>query len=208
MKTLEQLALKDPKWTLDEFVEAVNELLPQFLPLQKSHTRVREEITPRLVRHYTTQGMLDEPLKEGRYATYVYRHLLQMLVVRRLLAEGYGASAINDLAKSKDNAELKSLLQGGIQLTVTTANPALDFLQQIQKRGSMPTYPEVTKSALPVAQPQVKSSNWKRIEIIPGLEIHLREDFSYPKTPQEQQNIIQTIAQKLLSVYHRKNQKP
>ena len=197
MKTLERLAKDDPRWSLDEFVEVVNELLPQFLPFQKSHTRVREEITPRLVRHYTTQGMVDEPLKEGRYATYIYRHLLQMLVVRRLLAEGYGASAINDLAISKSNSELESLLQGGIQLTITTANPALDFLQQIQQRSSMPKPPLSAPSPPPVAKSQVKSSNWTRIEIIPGLEIHLREDFVYPKTPQEQQNLIETITQKL-----------
>ncbi|MGD1804542.1 MerR family transcriptional regulator [Dapis sp. BLCC M126] len=197
MKTLERLAKNDPRWSLDEFVEVVNQLLPQFLPFQKSHTRVREEITPRLVRHYTTQGMLDEPLKEGRYATYIYRHLLQMLVVRRLLAEGYGASAINDLAISKSNAELESLLQGGIQLTITTANPALDFLQQIQERSSVPKPPLSAPSPSPVAKSQVKSSNWTRIEIIPGLEIHLREDFVYPKTPQEQKNLIQSITQKL-----------
>lgn len=204
METLQRLAQKDPRWSLDEFVEAVNQLLPQFSPFQKSHTRVREEITPRLVRHYTSQGMLDEPLKEGRYATYTYRHLLQMLVVRRLLTEGYGATAINDLAKSKNNAELESLLQGGIQLTFTTANPALDFLQQIQQRGSVPTAPVSAPPHPPVAQPNVNSSNWTRIEITPGLEIHIRDDFPYPKTPQEQQNLLQTIAHKLLSIYHRR----
>ena len=78
-------------------VKIANDLLPQFLPEEKAHTRVREEVTSRLIRHYTSQGLLDEPLKEGRVARYTYRHLLQLLVVRRLLTEGYGASAIDML---------------------------------------------------------------------------------------------------------------
>jgi DNA-binding transcriptional MerR regulator len=132
MSTLPQLAPTNPLWSLDDFVQVVNQFLPQFLPEEKSHTRVREEVTPRLVRHYTSLGLLEEPLKVGREARYSYRHLLQVLLVRRLLVEGYGASAIDTLAKSKSNEELEGLLQGGVVLTLTPANPALHFLQNIQ----------------------------------------------------------------------------
>jgi len=75
--------------------------------------------------------MLDQPLKQGREARYSYRHLLQMLLVAAS-SRGYAASAINQLATSKDNTELEAL--GGVHLTVTPANPALAFLQQIQQR--------------------------------------------------------------------------
>ena len=101
MRTLQQIDHSAPNWSLEELVQVANELLPQFLPDEKAHTRVREEVAPRLIRHYTSQGMLDEPLREGREAKYVYRHLLQVLLVRRLLTEGYGASVINTLARSK-----------------------------------------------------------------------------------------------------------
>lgn len=205
MKTLQQLAQGNPSWSLDEFVQVANTLLPQYLPQERSHTRVREEITPRLVRHYTSVGMVDEPLKEGRYALYTYRHLLQILIVRRLLAEGYGASAIDRFAKSKDNSELEALLQGGIQLTLTTANPALVFLEQIQKRQSLPSVTQMpstssppTVKSSPYATSSSISSQWTRLEIIPGLEIHVRDDFIYPSSPQEQQNLLQHIRQILL----------
>ncbi|NEP12542.1 MAG: MerR family transcriptional regulator [Symploca sp. SIO2C1] len=206
MKTLQQLAQSNSRWSLNEFVRVLNGLLPQFLPVQKAHTRVREEVTPRLVRYYTTQGMLDEPLKEGREARYTYRHLLQVLVVRRLLAEGYGASAIDNLATSKDNADLESLLQGGVQLDLTTANPPLGFLQQIKERQSLPippppaTTPAKSTRANTVAYPQAANTNWTRIEILPTLEIHVREDFNYPHSPQEQQNLLQYMAQQLLAL--------
>ncbi|NEP63067.1 MAG: MerR family transcriptional regulator [Symploca sp. SIO2G7] len=205
MKTLQQLRESNSRWSLNEFVRVLNGLLPQFLPVQKAHTRVREDITPRLVRYYTTQGMLDEPLKEGREARYTYRHLLQLLVVRRLLAEGYGASAIDNLATSKDNTELEALLQGGVQLALTAANPALGFLQQIKERQSLPISPAPTTApaksthAETVAYPQAATSNWTRMEILPGLEIHIREDFNYPHSPQEQHNLLQYMAQQLLT---------
>ncbi|NER52792.1 MAG: MerR family transcriptional regulator [Symploca sp. SIO1A3] len=205
MNTLQQLRESNSRWSLNEFVLVINGLLPQFLPVQKAHTRVREDITPRLVRHYATQGMLDEPLKEGREARYTYRHLLQLLVVRRLLAEGYGASAIDNLATSKNNTELEALLEGGVQLALTAANPALGFLQQIKKRQSLPispppaTVPAKSTHTDTVAYPQAATSNWTRMEILPGLEIHIREDFNYPHSPQEQNNLLQYMAQQLLT---------
>lgn len=209
MRNLQHLAQTNPNWSLDEFVQATNDLLPQFLPDTPANTRVREEVTSRLVRHYSSLAMLDEPLKEGREARYSYRHLLQMLLVRRLLAEGYGASAINQLAISRDNAELESLLQGGVQLTVTPANPALAFLQQIQQRqaGSGPPSSAATPmpstaqcSANPLHSRSSAPSHWTRLEVLPGMELHLRDDFSYPSSPQEQQNLLQHINQQLLAI--------
>ncbi|MBD2091408.1 MerR family transcriptional regulator [Microcoleus sp. FACHB-1515] len=207
MKTLQQLAQHNPNWSIDEFVQVTNDLLPQFLPNEKVHTRVREEVTARLIRHYTSQGMLDEPLKTGREARYTYRHLLQGLLVRRLLTEGYGATAIDTLARSKTNSELEALLQGGVQLVVAPANPALAFLQQIQTQQAQ-KQPDVGRSPAPslpppapsVPLPSPQSTQWVRLEILPGLELHVRTDFVLPSTTQEQQNLLQRMLQLLISL--------
>ncbi len=208
MNSLQQLARNNPSWSLEEFVQVANNLLPQFLPAQKGNTRVREEVTPRLIRHYTTLGMLDEPLKDGRYAVYTYRHLLQILVVRRLLAEGFGANAIDRLATQRDNTELENLLAGGVQLSVSTANPALAYLQQIQKKqSSVPAAPAPPAPPMESANLKTDTTSWIRIEILPGLEIHVREDFGYPNSLSEQQNLLQYIAQKLkdFAIHKRKH---
>ncbi len=207
MSTLQQFSQDSKPWSLDEFVEIVNGLLPQFLPEEKSHTRVREEITSRLVRHYAGMGLLDEPLKEGREARYIYRHLLQTLLVRRLLVEGYGASAIDSLAKSKTNQELEALLQGGVVLTLTPANPALNFLEEIQQRSakSVPGKSQSREAQQSVESKSEKTplptpSVWTRLVILPGLEVHVRNDFLLPSTHQEQQNLLQRILQSLSSI--------
>lgn len=198
MNRLQQLAQSHPSWSLEAFVQITNDLLPQFLPTQKGNTRVREEVTPRLIRHYTTIEMLDEPLKEGRYAVYTYRHLLQILVVRRLLSEGFGASAIAQLARKQTNSELENLLTGGVQLSVTPANPALAYLQDLQQqRSSTPSSPIIASPAPLPAPSQTQATRWIRIEILPGLELHVQDNFTYPNSPSEQQSLLQYIAQKL-----------
>ncbi|MFE4105665.1 MerR family transcriptional regulator [Almyronema epifaneia] len=200
MSTLQQISQRDPQWSLEAFVDIANALLPQFLPASESRRSV-EAINPRLVRHYTTQSLIDKPLKEGREARYTYRHLLQLLVVRRLLAEGLSASAVQTLMETKPNPELEALLQGGIQLTVETANPALAFLQQVKQRSQPAAAPSAFAPAVARSPQRLGDSaaptQWIRLEIVSGLEIQVRQDFAYPVSLQERENLLQLIAQRL-----------
>lgn len=208
MTTLPELAQSNPTWSLEDFVCVINELLPQYLPAQSGNGKVREEMTPRLVRHYTSLSMLDDPHKSGKYAVYTYRHLLQILVVRRLLTEGIGANAIDRLATQKDNAELENLLTGGVQLSVSPANPALAYLQQIQnKHSAVSASPVMYPLPSPIPSPESNAaSRWIRLEILPGLEVHVREDFNYPNSASELHSLVQYIVQKLknLATHKRK----
>ncbi len=221
---LEELAQGDQQWLLDGFVDVCNQLLPDYLPDSKSNLKVKDEINPRLVRHYTSQRLLDEPLRSGKYAVYSYRHLLQFLVVRRLLSQGIGAIAINDLIISKTNDQLKALLTGGIQIHVTTVHPsltncnsALDYLDNLKKNKTNNlvsedksfcfkednfnfSQSEIKKEA---ALSQNKETSWNRIEILDGLEIHLRSDFVYPNSVKEQEILQQFIWQQLTKVLQR-----
>lgn len=185
-------------YSLEEFTDLVNQLLPQYLPLTKD----QNDINSRLIRSYTTQGMLDEPGRSGKYAVYTYRHLLQILVIRRLLSEGISTNAINRLATEKNNIELENLLTQGVQFNLTTVhptlaeNPALDFLQQLKKNHSINesvVYRQEQKADLKLDN----SSSWIHIEVIPGLEIQIRTDFKYPKTPSEQQSLLQKLQETL-----------
>jgi DNA-binding transcriptional MerR regulator len=218
MSMLQQIAQQQPEMVLDRFVEVTNDLLPQFLPSQSSGGRGQEQVNPRLVRYYTTQGWLDKPLKQGREARYTYRHLLQLLVLRRLLAEGYSASSIGSLIGGQADTALEDILQGGVQLTVEAANPALAFLAQIrdrqgpangQRRESLPSDRSTQRSAhlamqAPPAAPGLSAPTlanppqaWTRLEILDGLELHVRQDFVAPTTAYEQERLLQLIADHL-----------
>ncbi len=228
MTTLQQISQANPEWDLDAFVQIANDLLPQFLPLDAENRRTTPEtVNPRLVRYYTTQGVLDRPLRQGRESRYGYRHLLQLLVVRRLLNEGYSTNAIQPITLQQGNQDLEALLQGGVQLTVKTVNPALAFLQSVQARRAdggksdatarsraLPSPPAAAPSLAPPApggppftaagdRPTADpaASHWLRVEILPGLEVQVRDTFVPPGTPQELENLLQLIAQKLTPLF-------
>ena len=215
MNMLQPIAQANPQWDLETFVQVANDLLPHYLPSvdpNRSHTP--EAINLRLVRYYTTQGVLDRPLRQGREARYTYRQLLQVLVVRRLLGEGYSTSALQPITIEKSNTDLEALLQGGMQLTIETANPALAFLQSVQTRtpdasAAMPVQSPAAPAPRDLAlQDSSAPSRWQRIVVLPGLEIHIKEDFVSPSTPQERENLLQLIAQRLSSLFHPKRSSP
>ncbi len=200
MSLLQKFSQTQPTWTLEEFAQVTNVLLPQYLPEAKLNARVREEITPRLIRHYTTLNMLDAPLKEGREARYTYRHLLQILVVRRLLIDGHSTGAIDQLATNSSNLDLESLLEGGVQFSITPSNMALAYLKQIAPIESA----EQTTQIRPPEDKEPTHHQWTRTEVFPGLELHVRSDFAYPNSPQEQENLIRYLQQKLMALSPRR----
>ncbi len=199
MYRLEQFATTDPQWTLEHLVEVANHLLPRFLPDLEVNQKIQEEVNPRLVRHYTTLGLIERPIKEGRMVRYTYRHLLQLLVVRRLLMQGYSATSMQKMTLAKSNLELELLLQEGVTFSVQASNPAMDFLQQIQQQSVVPITAPPIPPSLPV--PTSSPPQWMRLTILPGLELHVRSDFDYPKGTREQKNLLQLIHRALQSLY-------
>ena len=99
--------------------------------------RLGEEISPRTVRLYATQGLIDRPGKEGRSAIYSRRHLLQLLLIRSLARRGLSLSAIAPLCVLAD-AELEQQLEQldgeGATAIVPSApvrNEAIDYLRDL-----------------------------------------------------------------------------
>jgi DNA-binding transcriptional MerR regulator len=115
--------------------------------------RLGEAISPRTVRLYATEGLIDRPGKEGRSAVYGHRHLLQLLLIRTLARRGLSLAAIAPLLGLEDKAlelQLSQLAGDGATtsgvidaLTASTpepntkeANEALQYLQGLQPSTS------------------------------------------------------------------------
>ena len=70
--------------------------------------RVREALDRRTIRYYTTLGILDRPLEmSGRTALYGRRHLLQLVCIKRLQAQGM---SLVDIQRSLSGADEKTLM--------------------------------------------------------------------------------------------------
>ncbi len=208
MPDLHNLLTSRPLMTLEDFVDTTNDLLPNYLPGDPTNTRVKNEVNARLIRHYATEGLLEAPLKEGREARYEARHLLQILVIRKLLAEGLTATAIGSLACKKTDEELLQLLEGGVRVEISSQRPigneALAFLDEIRRRDapSAAAAPQPAPAAKP--SPAPTESRWDRYPLMAGLELHVRGDFTMPSSLKEQQNLIAYLTRKLIDIDQRR----
>jgi DNA-binding transcriptional MerR regulator len=83
-------------WTLDELVRRVAAGLADPAYPGAPNGRVRSLPDRRVVRWYTTTGLVDRPTMQGRTALYSPRHLLQIVAVKRRQAEGRSLADIQD----------------------------------------------------------------------------------------------------------------
>src|SRR5512135_1920463 len=80
---------RDAELTLGDLVAAAARLLRR-LDVRPDDGRVALEPDARGVRYYQGIGVLDRPTRyDGRRAIYGFRHLLQLLAVKRLQQEGH-----------------------------------------------------------------------------------------------------------------------
>ncbi|MEO3785565.1 MerR family transcriptional regulator [Actinocorallia sp. B10E7] len=71
-------------WTISELASRAADALADL----EVNGRVQDVPNERLIRWYTTLGLLDPPLRRGRTARYTGRHLLQLVAVKRRQAAG------------------------------------------------------------------------------------------------------------------------
>ena len=122
--------------------------------------RLGEEITPRTVRLYATQGLIDRPGREGRSAIYGRRHLLQLLLIRSLARRGLSLAAIAPLiGLSDDELEQQlnqlegdgnpaSSLLAAMAAASEERKEALDYLRSLQSPASSEASPAATDPEL------------------------------------------------------------
>lgn len=119
-------------------------------------SRVKPTFTERSFRHYQTLGCIDAPEKFGRMASYSYRHFVQALLIRRLLAERVPSEQILTLV-GRDTPELERMLVDGVEVTARPTG-------------------EHTASDRSCSVPEMMGL-WKRFLLAPGVELHIHSKF-------------------------------
>lgn len=198
-------------WSLADFVQTANALLPQFLPAPTDTAGTTRAISPRLVRYYVTSGFIDRPVRRRRASVYGYRQLVQLLLFRRILLEGYSPKAVAPVIVQKSTQELQALLEGGITLRVETANPALASLSGITERHYPLTGSDQGQVGLSFFGSRDEDGvacrsgpeHWSRMVLLPGVELHLKSDFVWTGTQQERE-ILRRHIEKAISDLSRK----
>ncbi|MEU4224648.1 MerR family transcriptional regulator [Nonomuraea sp. NPDC026600] len=99
-------------WTIRELAEhAADALRAHAQPL---NGRVRDVPGERLIRWYTTIGLVDPPLtRRGRIAQYGRRHLLQLVAIKRLQAAGRSIAEIQTALTGATDSTLEQTARPG-----------------------------------------------------------------------------------------------
>lgn len=124
MPTLDDLLATRPSMSLAELTDTANALLPDYLPDDPVDSRVTDTVNARLIRHYTSEGVLDGASRDGKKAIYFVDHLLQLLALRRLLADGVSAGQIGDALTRLDRDTLRAIAEGATGPESFPAPPA------------------------------------------------------------------------------------
>jgi len=138
--------------TIDEFTSEVVRLLKENRLLgNHQDNRVSTAPDTRTIRYYTTSGLLDRPLMQGRIAKYNRRHLLQMLAVKTLQQVPLPLAEIQQQLYGLSENELESVISLYL--------------------------PEVTKRTEGAQSEKIKTVIWREIVIEPGLKILVEESW-------------------------------
>jgi DNA-binding transcriptional MerR regulator len=99
-------------WTIQELETAVEEALANAGYQDPSNRQIRSIPDTRTIRYYTTIGLIDRPVEmRGRTALYGFRHLLQLVAIKRLQAEGESLQAIQQKLTGLPDQALVDLAQ-------------------------------------------------------------------------------------------------
>jgi DNA-binding transcriptional MerR regulator len=99
------------EFSLEELAAAAGRLLRR-LDLRPGDGRVAGTPDERSIRFYQTAGLVDRPARyDGRRAVYGFRHLVQLLAVKRLQQEGHPLALIQRALAGRGTEELEGALE-------------------------------------------------------------------------------------------------
>lgn len=207
--------IRQRKYTgVAELAEHVGRILAESGPTQERGT-VSEVPDERTIRYYLSEGLISPAEeKQGTASVYGYLHLLQLLAVKKLQAEHLPIRKIRELVGGRSERELERLV--GIEGGAESRNEALSYLEKllVSPARTQPMQPPAAPSmnltqthaapqygytdALPGRTTGPLASrdyagSWERLEIEPGLELHIRGDYRPPQEARGLRKLTQAI---------------
>lgn len=164
---------------LPEFARVGGQILAE-LQLEQHRGTVTSVPDERTIRYYLAEGLIQTPEeRQGTASVFNYLNLLQLLTVKKLQAEHLPIRKIRELVAGKTEQELETLL--GVRGSSGRKTEAKRYLESLL--APMPSAPPPPQmAAAPPPQHVDASASWQRVEIEPGLELHIRSDYSPPAT--------------------------
>ena len=196
---------------LPEFAQTAERILSE-LQLEQERGTVTNVPDERTIRYYLAEGLIQPPEeKQGTASVFGYMNLLQLLTVKKLQVEHLPIRKIRDLVAGKSEQELETLLGiGGPSGKKSRESEAKRYLESLlapsmfQTLGSVaatgtprPNQMSIPRAAAPPAQEADQAQSWQRLEIEPGLELHIRSDYTPPTTSARTRSLGERVIHRL-----------
>jgi DNA-binding transcriptional MerR regulator len=183
---------------LPEFARVSGPLVEN-LQLEQQRGTVTSVPDERTIRYYLAEGLIQTPEeRQGTASVFTSLNLLQLLTVKKLQAEHLPIRKIRELVAGKSEQELETLL--GVRGPSGKKTEAKRYLESllaspasaapVQDAGPM-------QAAGPPPQQLDASPSWQRVEIEPGLELHVRSDYSPPATTGKTRSLLERAIHRL-----------
>jgi DNA-binding transcriptional MerR regulator len=203
---------------LPEFALAGERVLSE-LSLEQERGTVTSLPDERTIRYYLAEGLIQAPQeKQGTASVFGYLNLLQLVVVKKLQAENLPIRKIRELVAAKNEDELEKLLgiaeplaeRKGFSAKRSRESEAKRYLESLLTSSIADSSPMETQTlSRPLAAGRAKrmasssapappaqendTASWQRVEIEPGLELHIRSDYAPPMTSASSRSLSERI---------------
>ena len=182
---------------LPEFARISEQILAD-MNLEQERGTVTSVPDERTIRYYMSEGLIQTPEeRQGTASVFGYLNLLQLLTVKKLQAEHLPIRKIRELVAGKNEQELETML--GVRAASGRKTEAKRYLETLL--ASAPSQPLMETSAAPPPPPTQaaaeQSHSWQRVEIEPGLELHIRSDYSPPATGSRTKSLLEKAIHRL-----------
>ena len=167
---------------LPEFARVGEQVLAE-MGLEQARGTVTSVPDERTIRYYMAEGLVQTPEeRQGTASVFGYINLLQLLTVKKLQAEHLPIRKIRELVAGKSEQELETLLGiGSTAAKKSRETEAKRYLESLLAPTSAPAALTLKEAAAPPPPQQTdQSQSWQRVEIEPGLELHIRSDYAPP----------------------------
>jgi DNA-binding transcriptional MerR regulator len=141
------------------------------------------DVPVRTVRYYISEGLLSGPGGRGRAATYDHEHLARLQLIRRLVEQHVPLAEVRDRLGKLSDTEVESLLrtEQRREATLRRASEASpqDYISGLlnqARRARSPTAPDSYRIQPPPSVESEDPPSWRRWELAPGVELHVRAD--------------------------------
>jgi DNA-binding transcriptional MerR regulator len=200
--------LRDRKFIgVAELADWASRLVEEVVPPQERGS-VSEMPNERMIRYYITEGLLASPLeKSGTSQVFGYLHLLQVLAVKKLQAEHLTIRKVREMLQERTVEELEVILGIGSgppeKRKQAGREAATEYLLSLLRspEASASRFQAADRAAVPAARSPIPEAwpapSWKRIEIEPGLELHLRQDFRLDPDSRASQRLLRRILREI-----------